>query len=77
MNVNECITTRRSIRKYKPDPVDHSLIESIVSMASYLLLGKILRSPVISQLMILLFLKKSQMIVPRYIIPISYSSLPC
>ena len=35
MNVNECITTRRSIRKYKPDPVDHSLIESIVSMASY------------------------------------------
>lgn len=77
MNVNECITTRRSIRKYKPDPVDHSLIESIVSMASFLLLGKILRSPVISQLMILLFLKKSQMIVPRYIIPISYSSLPC
>ena len=75
MNVNECITTRRSIRKYKPDPVDHSLIESIVS--PILLLGKILRSPVISQLMILLFLKKSQMIVPRYIIPISYSSLPC
>lgn len=35
MNVNECITSRRSIRKYKPDPVDHSLIESIVSMASY------------------------------------------
>ena len=25
MNVNECITSRRSIRKYKPDPVDHSL----------------------------------------------------
>lgn len=58
MNVNECITTRRSIRKYKPDPVDHSLIESIVSMASYSPSWKILRSPVISQLMILLFLKK-------------------
>ena len=28
MNTAECITTRRSIRKYKPDPVDHSLIDS-------------------------------------------------
>ena len=35
MNTAECITTRRSIRKYKPDPVDHSLIDSIVSLASY------------------------------------------
>ena len=31
MNVTECIKTRR----YKPEPVDHSLIDSIVSMASY------------------------------------------
>lgn len=35
MNTAECITTRRSIRKYKPDPVDHSVIDSIVSQASY------------------------------------------
>ena len=35
MNVTECIKTRRSIRRYKPEPVDHSLIDSIVSMASY------------------------------------------
>ena len=35
MNVTECIKNRRSIRRYKPEPVDHSLIDSIVSMASY------------------------------------------
>lgn len=35
MNVTECLKTRRSIRKYKPDPVDHSIIDSIVSSASY------------------------------------------
>ena len=35
MNTSECITTRRSIRRYKPDLIDHSLIESIVSLASY------------------------------------------
>ena len=35
MNVAECLKTRRSIRKYKPDPVDHSVIDSIVSQASY------------------------------------------
>ena len=35
MNVTECLKTRRSIRKYKPDPVDHSVIDSIVSQASY------------------------------------------
>ena len=35
MNVTECIKTRRSIRRYKPEAVDHSLIDSIVSMASY------------------------------------------
>lgn len=35
MIVTECIKTRRSIRKYRPDPIDHSLIESIVELASY------------------------------------------
>ena len=35
MTVTECIETRRSIRKYRPDPVDHSLLESIVALASY------------------------------------------
>lgn len=35
MNITECIKSRRSIRKYKPDPVDHSIIDSIVSAASY------------------------------------------
>ena len=35
MTVTECIETRRSIRKYRPDPIDHSLIESVVSLASY------------------------------------------
>ena len=35
MNISECIKTRRSIRQYKPDRVEHSLIESIVSTASF------------------------------------------
>ncbi len=35
MNVNECIKSRRSIRKYKPDAIDHSIIDSIVSTASF------------------------------------------
>lgn len=35
MNVTECIKTRRSIRRYKADPVDHSIIDSIVLSASY------------------------------------------
>ncbi len=35
MNAAECIKTRRSIRRYKPEPIDHSLIDSIVSLASY------------------------------------------
>ena len=35
MNTIECIKGRRSIRQYKPDPIDHSLIDSIVSAASY------------------------------------------
>ena len=35
MNVTECLKTRRYIRRYKPDHVDHSIIDSIVSSASY------------------------------------------
>lgn len=35
MNTIECIKCRRSIRKYKPDPIDHSTIDSIVSAASF------------------------------------------
>lgn len=35
MNTTECIKTRRSIRKFKPDPVDHELLESLISTASY------------------------------------------
>lgn len=35
MNVTECIKHRRSIRKYKSKPIDHSIIDSIVSAASY------------------------------------------
>ena len=35
MNVIECIKSRRSIRKYKPNAIDHSIIDSIISIASY------------------------------------------
>lgn len=35
MNACECIRTRRSIRKFKPDAIDHSVLESIISTASY------------------------------------------
>lgn len=35
MNVTECIKGRRSIRKFKSDKVSHSLLESVISSASY------------------------------------------
>ncbi len=35
MTAKECILGRRSIRKFKADPVDHALLESIVETASY------------------------------------------
>lgn len=35
MNVTECIKNRRSIRKFKPDLIDHSIIDSIISIASF------------------------------------------
>lgn len=35
MNATECIKGRRSIRKFKPDSIDHELIEKIIETASY------------------------------------------
>lgn len=35
MNTKECIVTRRSIRRFKPERVEHSLLESLISTASY------------------------------------------
>lgn len=35
MTANECITGRRSIRKFTDQPVSHDLIEKIVSAASF------------------------------------------
>ena len=35
MNTKECIMTRRSIRRFKPERVEHSLLESLISTASY------------------------------------------
>ena len=35
MNMKECITSRRSIRKYRAERIDHSVLESIISTASF------------------------------------------
>ena len=35
MNLKEGIKSRRSIRQYKPDPIDHKIIEDIICTASY------------------------------------------
>ena len=35
MTAKDCILTRRSIRKFKADPVDHALLESVIETASY------------------------------------------
>ena len=35
MNDTDCLKTRRSIRRFKAEPVDHSIIDSVVSSASY------------------------------------------
>ena len=35
MNAKECIRERRSIRKFKDQPVDHALLSEIVETASY------------------------------------------
>lgn len=35
MNTVDCIKSRRSIRRFKPDSVKHSLVEEIISAASF------------------------------------------
>ena len=35
MNTIECMKTRRSIRKFKPDSVNHATLESVIEAASY------------------------------------------
>ena len=35
MTAKECILGRRSIRRFKPDSIDHTLLEEIVATASY------------------------------------------
>lgn len=35
MTAKDCILTRRSIRKFKPDLVDHAILESVIELASY------------------------------------------
>ncbi len=35
MSISECIKSRRSIRKFKGDAVDHALIEEIIADAAY------------------------------------------
>ena len=35
MKLNECILTRRSVRKFTDQPVDHALLEQIISQAAY------------------------------------------
>lgn len=35
MNVVECIETRRSVRKFKPNAIDHSIIEELIKTTSF------------------------------------------
>jgi len=35
MDAQTCILTRRSVRKFDPAPIDHALMEQIISLASY------------------------------------------
>lgn len=35
MTAKDCILGRRSIRKFKPDAIDHALLESVIETASY------------------------------------------
>ena len=77
MDTTQCIQTRRSIRKYKSDPIDHTLLESIISTASYSPSWKntqITRYIAIEDSSIL---KKSLMIIPLPTILILSVSYPC
>lgn len=67
MNATECMKGRRSIRKYKKGCIDHSLLESIISTASYSPSWKTLRLLVTSQLKTLLFSIKLPMNSPQTI----------
>lgn len=77
MNVSDCIKMRRSIRKYKPDHIDHSIIDSIISIASYSPSWKTHRSLVILQLKTPLFSKRSLMIIPLFTILILFVKFLC
>ena len=35
MSFNECVRARRSVRKYKPDPIPGEVLERVISEASY------------------------------------------
>ena len=77
MNVSDCIKMRRSIRKYKPDHIDHSIIDSIISIASYSPSWKntqITRYIAIEDPSIL---KRSLMIIPLFTILILFVKFLC
>ena len=73
MNVTECLKTRRSIRKYTAEPVDHSVIDSIVSLASY---SPSWKNTQITRYIAIedssLFLPRSRTSIPLITIQISY-----
>ena len=66
MNTVDCIKSRRSIRRFKPDSVKHSLIEEIVSAASFSPSWKNTQITVISQLKILPSGKIADDFTPSY-----------
>ena len=71
MNTVDCIKSRRSIRRFKPDSVKHSLLKRSFPQLLFPHPGKILRLPVISQLRILPFWEKLLMTLPHLTIQIS------
>lgn len=77
MNVSDCIKMRRSIRKYKPDHIDHSIIDSIISIASY---SPSWKNTQITRYIAIedpLFLKRSLMIIPLFTILILFVKFLC
>lgn len=59
-SVLEIIKTRRSVRKYKTDPVPRALIEKVIEAGTYAATGR--GSNLLSslQLLIKIFVKRSQ-----------------
>ena len=47
MEAMECMLTRRSVKKYKPDPVSKDLIEKIVKAGTYAPTGRNAQAPII------------------------------